>query len=176
MPTKRVELAGDLVQVQEMKIDIPNLRALPANNTKRIVTNKKTNRPIIVDSVKGRSGYLKTIRLHASMTAAREDWKPDDDAVAVDYLFFFARPKCQMRTGRNAGKPKDSAPDDHTSRPDVINLIKPVEDALTGIVWIDDAQVVSITGRKFWAIDNRDSVVIIARRLVDRTREGKGQK
>ena len=39
----------------------------------------------------------------------------------------------------------------HDSKPDVDNLVKLVNDAANGILWHDDAQVVSVYARKVWA-------------------------
>ena len=38
----------------------------------------------------------------------------------------------------------------HTTKPCVSNLIKFIEDAANGIVFVDDKQIVSITARKFY--------------------------
>lgn len=152
------------IEAQEITVDIPNLRPLPANNTKRAFINPKTKKVVLVDKVKGRAKYLKAIRFHASMAAAREDWNPDGGAVYAVYRFYFQRPKYHMGTGRNAGKAKSWAPVDHLEKPDVINLVKPVEDALTGILWNDDCQAVSVVSEKYWS--DQDGVRIIVRRYV----------
>jgi len=139
---------------QQITINIPNLRPLPANNTKRAFINKKTKRVVLVDKVWGRERYLKTIRFHASMAAAKEDWNPECGAVYAVYRFYFQRPKYHMGTGRNAEKVKPSAPVDHLEKPDTVNLVKPVEDALTGILWDDDKQAVIVTAEKHWSDRN----------------------
>lgn len=61
--------------------------------------------------------------------------------VVLTVQFYFARPKAHYRTGRNAGKLKDSAPSIHAQSPDLAKLIRCLEDALTGVVWADDRQV-----------------------------------
>lgn len=63
--------------------------------------------------------------------------------------FTLARPKGHFGTGRNAGAVKASAPFYPTVKPDCTKLLRAVEDALTGVVWRDDAQVVeqSVTKR-----------------------------
>lgn len=62
--------------------------------------------------------------------------------VTLKLTFFRQRPKGHYRTGRNVGLLKDSAPQYPTSKPDLTKLTRAVEDALTGIVWKDDSQVV----------------------------------
>lgn len=75
---------------------------------------------------------------------AREHFTGDllREPLMVYVTFFTPRPKCHYGTGRNAGKLKDDAPQYPTGRPDVLKLARAVEDALTGVVWADDAQIV----------------------------------
>ena len=56
--------------------------------------------------------------------------------VVLDVRFWFPVPKSYMRKRR----PVPEAP--HTSKPDLDNLLKLVKDALNGVAWSDDAQVV----------------------------------
>ena len=86
------------------------------------------------------------------------DWKTQVSQVAADKMkedgrgllegplkltvdFKLPRPKSHFRTGKHAGQKKDTAPFFHTSKPDATKLTRAVEDALTNIVWHDDAQV-----------------------------------
>jgi Holliday junction resolvase RusA-like endonuclease len=62
--------------------------------------------------------------------------------LAVEFDFYVSRPRGHFGTGRNAGAVKDSAPLYPATRPDVLKLARGVEDALTGVVWNDDAQIV----------------------------------
>ena len=54
-----------------------------------------------------------------------------DEAVSVNILFYLQAPK----------KPKSTQ---HITKPDLDKLIRCAKDALTGIVWHDDAQVVQM--------------------------------
>lgn len=56
--------------------------------------------------------------------------------------FYVARPKGHYGTGRNAGQLKASAPRYPAKKPDVLKLARGVEDAMTGVVYHDDAQIV----------------------------------
>jgi Holliday junction resolvase RusA-like endonuclease len=41
----------------------------------------------------------------------------------------------------------------HTNRPDVDNLAKSVLDALNGIAWVDDSQIVKLSAEKHYSIE-----------------------
>jgi len=58
--------------------------------------------------------------------------------LSVAMVFTVARPKSHY--GKNGVRP--SAPLYPTTRPDVLKLARAVEDACTGVVWRDDAQIV----------------------------------
>jgi len=55
--------------------------------------------------------------------------------------FYRERAKGHFGTGRNSGKLKDSAPLRPITLPDNVKLARAVEDALTGVIWQDDAQI-----------------------------------
>ena len=62
--------------------------------------------------------------------------------VSVSLAFHLVRPKDHWGTGKNLGTLKASAPEFHTKKPDIDKLARAVNDALTGIIWRDDSQVV----------------------------------
>jgi Holliday junction resolvase RusA-like endonuclease len=64
-----------------------------------------------------------------------------DGAIVVEFTFLRTRPANHYGTGRNRGVLKDSAPAFPTTRPDGLKLARTVEDALTGVLWTDDARV-----------------------------------
>ncbi len=51
-----------------------------------------------------------------------------------------------------------------TGKPDLDNIVKAVEDALTGVVWLDDAQVVSMEAAKLYAESPRVSIQVTPQR------------
>ncbi len=65
-----------------------------------------------------------------------------DGPLALELTFYQLRPKHHYGTGRNAGIVKAGAPRFPIVAPDVLKLARGVEDALTGLVWRDDAQIV----------------------------------
>lgn len=62
--------------------------------------------------------------------------------VQLRLCFGRPRPKSHYGSGRNAGVLKRLAPKYPTSRPDTIKLARAIEDALTGVLWRDDSQIV----------------------------------
>jgi Holliday junction resolvase RusA-like endonuclease len=55
------------------------------------------------------------------------------------FTFFRARPKGHLKKD---GCVKDSAPEYPTTKPDTTKLVRGTEDALSGVVYADDAQIV----------------------------------
>lgn len=64
-------------------------------------------------------------------------------ALIANVTFYLRRPVGHYGSGRNSSILKPSSPKHPTSKPDATKLWRSTEDALTGIVWIDDAQIVN---------------------------------
>lgn len=71
-------------------------------------------------------------------------------AVDIKIFFHFSRPVYHYGSGKNEGKLKPSSNKHHIVKPDVDNLIKFVLDALTGLYWVDDNQIINISARKMY--------------------------
>ena len=71
-----------------------------------------------------------------------------EGALTVEFVFFVPRPKGHKRKD---GTIRDTAPQFPTTKPDALKLARSTEDALTGIVWHDDAQTADIVARKRYA-------------------------
>ena len=84
--------------------------------------------------------WEQAVRAEASIAGLR----PLDGAVRVEVTFLFARPAGHF--GAKGLRP--SAPREHTKKPDVDKLVRAVLDALTGVAFKDDAQVVAVEARK----------------------------
>lgn len=63
-------------------------------------------------------------------------------AIRLEIAFVRPRPKGHFGTGRNAEMVKASAPLHPTTKPDNTKLRRAVEDALTGVLYRDDSQIV----------------------------------
>lgn len=76
---------------------------------------------------------------------------PTSKFVNLAAVFCFPRPVSHYGTGKNSDKLKPNAPA-YPRQMDLDKLVRSVGDAMTGIVYLDDVQVVSLDGtRKVWA-------------------------
>jgi Holliday junction resolvase RusA-like endonuclease len=108
------------------------------------------------------AGQLKPWRQTVSLVASQAMFgsPPLKGPVSINIQFRFARPKGHFGTGRNEGTVKASAPFVPTGKPDLDKLQRAVFDALTHIVWLDDAQVVEVKAYKIYA-ENPGILVLV---------------
>jgi Holliday junction resolvase RusA-like endonuclease len=107
----------------------------------------------VVDAGKGSAAWKQEVRRAASYawrTAEDKLREPLDSALEVRMTFVRVRPKCHYRTGKNAHLLKDDSPDFPTGTPDLLKVTRNVEDALTGLVYRDDAATVGLMLQKVW--------------------------
>lgn len=90
--------------------------------------------------------------------AAREAYQGEllDGPLAVTFTFY--RPRCKGHIG--AKGVKASAPRYPTTKPDVLKLARAVEDALTGVIWRDDAQICVERIYKDWGEPARVEITV----------------
>ena len=108
--------------------------------SKRAFHSKKTGKTWITDDCTRGKEWRATVR--AAAVEQRLTAELYRGPILLLVRFHLARPKSHYRTGKNAGSLKDSAPAFPTTKPDTTKLLRAIEDALTGIIWEDDAQVV----------------------------------
>ena len=107
------------------------------------------NRPVEV------SKHVAKWRRSISKVAEGHFKEPFSVPVVMDLAFSFARPKSHLTS---KGTLKDGYPHEHVSRPDLDKLTRAVLDALTGVAYDDDSQVVAFSCRKHYG--NGDGVEI----------------
>ena len=78
----------------------------------------------------------------------------------VKISFCFIRPNSHFGTGKNAGLLKASAPTYPAKRPDIEKLARSTNDALTGLVWKDDSQIVLLTVAKIYSTHRGADITI----------------
>ena len=88
----------------------------------------------------------------AAVAAQARAWMqsalPVECGVKVEFIFFLKRPQSHFRTGKFSHILRDDAPKYHLHAPDALKFARSTEDALTGIVWKDDATNVRICSEK----------------------------
>lgn len=89
---------------------------------------------------------------YAVATSAREVYHGSllTGALRVTMTFYRCRPRSHYGSGANAGRVKASAPAYPGTKPDALKLARGVEDALSHVVYVDDAQIVDEYLFKRW--------------------------
>jgi Holliday junction resolvase RusA-like endonuclease len=129
--------------------------------SKSAYLNPKTGKINVSDSNKKSRPWKQQVA-GAAADQVEEVWT---GPLALTVAFYVARPKGHYRTGRNAGLLRDSAPVWPTTKPDTTKLLRAVEDALIGVLYRDDAQVVKQVVSKHYADDVPERCVVIVSRL-----------
>jgi crossover junction endodeoxyribonuclease RusA len=109
--------------------------------SKRAFVPKGWTRPIITDSNRNLKAWQSLVADAASRAIAeRPDWQILEGGVRLSLQFYLPRPK-------SLGK--RVVP--HTKAPDCSKLIRSTEDAMSGIVYRDDSQVIELVAGKYYA-------------------------
>ena len=92
----------------------------------------------IIDQNKRSGPWMENVAL-----AARAAYRGEliTDPIELSLAFYFERPKSHFGSGKNAAILKKSAQKYHAQKPDLAKLIRAAEDAMTNVIWRDDAQV-----------------------------------
>lgn len=133
----------------------------PAGSKKGFV-NPKSGRVIITDDAKNSRPWKNAVADKAVESVNGSGLLEGPLWLGVD--LYFPRPKGHY--GARGLKP--SAPPFPAVRPDVTKLLRAIEDALKGIVWRDDAQVVSQVAVKQYGEPARAEVHIRTLDTIDR--------
>lgn len=76
-------------------------------------------------------------------------WAGKHEPVSVRYSFYFAKPK--------SAKKDRTAP---AVKPDIDKLIRSTTDALTGILYADDGQIIEVTAAKHYGLPERAEIEV----------------
>lgn len=112
--------------------------AAPAGSKKGFY-NAKARRVIVTDDSKQSRPWKAQVADAAAQATAGQP--PLEGPLLLELTFWIPRPKGHYGTGRNSGHVRSSAPAAPTVKPDLLKLARAVEDALSGIVYRDDAQI-----------------------------------
>lgn len=114
--------------------------------SKRIgrVGGKKDGRPIVLDDNRHVAEWKSVVeKVVATLMQGRD---PFAGPLMLAVTFYQQRPKSHYNGKLTALHPR--APKYPTGKPDATKLLRPLEDAMTGIVYKDDAQIVEQIVRK----------------------------
>ena len=129
--------------------------------SKRAFYNKRTGRAMIVDANPEAKAWQKVVQQDALI--AMRPSPPMAGPLRLSIMFYQDRPRSHYHTGKNAGNLRWDAPKWPQSKPDLTKLIRCTEDAMTGIVYKDDAQIVAQSASKQYG---KPSVSIVVQRWV----------
>jgi hypothetical protein len=137
-------------------------QAKPGGSKKAFV-HPHTGRPVVVEDSKNKPWRQEVAGAALEALQALDSWHETagplfaDEALAV--VFTFVRPRPLGHYGAS-GAVRSSAPAHPVTRPDVLKLARAAEDALTGIVWRDDSQIVHETLVKVYGEPERLEVAV----------------
>lgn len=119
----------------------------------RAFTPKGWNRPIITSANKDLKSYRQEVSKAALAKRQLEGFYDvifgKHVAVVIAMKFYFNKPDSVSKKRT-----------EHVVRPDCSKLIRATEDALTGIIYTDDAQIVSIHAEKFYGQPERVEIEV----------------
>lgn len=132
----------DLGLDYEIAFFVPGIPA-PGGSKRFVGFGKKTGRAILIDDAGQRNRNWR-----AMVGAIAFEHKPKAllrGPLEVSFGFVMPRIKAHFHTSQaRKGDVKANAPLYHTSKPDGLKLARSTEDALTGIIWLDDSQTVRL--------------------------------
>lgn len=99
--------------------------------------------------------FEQAVRLHAM--AAMKGRKILTGAVRLTVTAFFGIPKSWNQTQKAKAM---SGALRHTKKPDISNCQKSVEDAMNGIVYADDSQIIESIGKKVYSNIPRTEIIV----------------
>lgn len=129
----------------------------PAGSKKAFI-HPTQHRAMVVDANKNAAPWKQEVA--GAALEAMKDRQLITGPVALTLTFVRARPKGHFRTGRHGSLLRPSAPLWPVTKPDATKLLRAVEDALTGIVYRDDAQIVEQHVYKEYGLPERVQVSV----------------
>ncbi len=110
----------------------------------------------VYDPEKSRN-YKAYVKYIASQEVRKNGWKVTDQPIEVNIKAFMTIPKSKPKKFKKAAIEGSIRP---TKKPDVDNLFKAVTDALNGIAYADDKQIVKAAQSKWYAEEPRMEVSV----------------
>ena len=125
----------------------------PAGSKKAIPTRRDWRsvpgvRWQVVDANKNAAAWKEVVAAVAKGAMLRDRLQPLEGPLVVEMIFYRKRPA--SHTNQKGLSPEGLRNPYPATKPDVLKLARAVEDAMTGIVYGDDAQIVDEILRKRW--------------------------
>lgn len=121
---------------------------LPQPQGSKTIVQRKGRRPVVREDNPETGPWRSTVTARAQ--EAMNGRQLRSGPLRLRAVFVFPRPAGHFGTGRNYDRLKSSAPLYCRTRPDVDKLLRAVGDALTGVVFRDDAQLVIVEAEKHY--------------------------
>ena len=80
--------------------------------------------------------------------------------IAVSAIFYVPRGVSHYGSGRNSGRLLPSAPKHPARKPDVDKYLRRILDAMTGVIYADDGQVVQVSAAKRFGDPARAEIAV----------------
>ena len=123
-----------------MRFTVPGLPA--PQGSKRAFVIKGTSRAVMVEDNKRTKPWRVDVALMAKQAMAGSE--PFTGPLSAVFVFTLPRPKAHYCGGDPGRALRETAPIHRDAKPDVDKLFRAVGDALTGIVYHDDAQLADV--------------------------------
>lgn len=133
--------------MRQISFTVPGIPA-PGGSKKAFIP-KGWSRAIITDAAGEKNREWKAAVAFAAYEAMKSQGETTlfSGPMEMEVIFYMPRTKAHFNS---KGELRGDAPLHHTNRPDVSKTTRSTEDAMTGVVWEDDSEVVQITARKLY--------------------------
>ena len=101
--------------------------------------------------------YERRVKICVMQLMAVQRLRPTTEAVRLDVQAFFPIPVSWTKAKKEKALNGDLK---HTTKPDFDNVEKAIQDAMNGIVYKDDSQIVLVAGSKEYASEPRVEVTV----------------
>lgn len=162
--TTQLKLPARSRDGHEIEFFVAGMPAPGGSKTAKLVMRKggvpvmKNGRPLITmrDAGKGNADWRSLVSFYARVEMGDEP--PFRGPYVLEVSFFMPRNKGHVG---KAGNVLGSAPVHHTVKCDALKLARSTEDAMTGIVYVDDAQCVRTVADKRWTLGQAGARIVV---------------
>ena len=108
------------------------------------------------DPAKSRN-YKAFVKYVATHEAQKQGWGYTELPLSMSVIAYMGIPKSKSKKFREAAMAGSERP---TKKPDLSNIVKGVEDALNGLLYKDDSQIVNLALEKYYSEEPRLEVTL----------------